>query len=295
MTPPTKARRQYAGALVLCIVSLLSHAADATDKPRAALPAVKGNTILVTVNGQPVRRALFDALVKSRTEQTNPYDEPDDSATNKTASVPTFDQKAVFDDLLSMEILSQEARKRGIHLRPDFIAEAELQYKTMLQQQLVTEIIAKIRIEPAEILARYQQQKPERSFHVSHILLKNEQDARTAISELDKGAKFQAVAQKRTLDTNTKKDGMLGWMMANQLEKSFVASVERLKPGSYSKTPFQTQYGWHVVLLHATRDLEKPPFATAQSWIRQEILYEKVNAGVQQIRKTAKVEAQAPK
>lgn len=292
MTTPSATRRHTAGALVLFAVSLLAHAAD---NPKPALPAVTSDTILVTVNGQPVRRALFDALVKSRIGQANPYDELDDGAANKTKSTPPINQKGVFEDLLKMEILAQEARKRGMHLRPEIIAEAELQYKTLLQQLLVTEIIAEIQIAPAEILARYQQQKPEHSFKVSHILLKSEQEAKTAIGELDKGAKFQTVAHKRTLDMNTRKDGMLGWMMANQLEKSFVSAVEQLAPGSYSRTPVQTQYGWHVVQLHATRDMEKPPLATAQTWLRQEILYEKVNARIQQIRQAAKVDAQAPK
>lgn len=280
---------QHLGILVLMVASLLSHAADNSV---AASHAISGNTILVTVNDQPVRRALFDALVKSRTEQSNPYDEPNAGAAKKIENASTFDQKAAFDDLLSMEILAQEAKGQGIHLRPDVIAEAELQYKTLLQQQLVAEIISKIQIEPAEIQARYQLLIPERSYKVSHILLNTEQEANSVIKELGRGAKFQAVAHKRTLDKNTKKDGFLGWMMTNQLEKSFVFAVENLTPGSYSQSPFLTQYGWHVVLLHASRDLAKPPIEIAQSWIRQEILYEKVNIKIQQIRKAAKIEAQ---
>jgi peptidyl-prolyl cis-trans isomerase C len=280
--------RHYAAALVLFGVSLLSHAAD---NAKQALPATTGDTILVTVNDQPVRRALFDGLVKARSSQENPYDEPDQpSEENKTKSPPAIDRKAVFEDLLSMEILAQKARERGIHLRTEVAAEAELQYKTLLQQELVREIIAEIKIDPAEIQARYDAQKPERSYKVSHILLNSEQKANAVIKELDKGVKFQTVARKRTLDTNTKKDGMLGWMMASQLEQSFVAGLEMLKPGGYSQRPVQTPYGWHVVQLHGARHLDKPPFATAQTWLRQEILHEKVSARLETIKKQAKVE-----
>jgi peptidyl-prolyl cis-trans isomerase C len=284
-------RRQYAAALVLFGVSLLSHAADNT-KP--AQRAVNGDTILVTINGQPIRRALFDGLIKARTEQTNPYDEPDEPTPDKTKAAPAIDRKAVFEDLLSMEILAQKARERGIHLRPEVAAEAELQYKTLLQQELVREIIAEIKIDPAEIRARYDAQKPERSYRVSHILLKSEHEANAVIKELNKGAKFQTVAHKRTLDTSTKKDGMLGWMMASQLEETFVAGIETLEPGAYSQRPVQTSYGWHVVRLHGARYLDKPPFATAQTWLRQEILHEKVSARLEAIKKQAKVEVPKP-
>jgi peptidyl-prolyl cis-trans isomerase C len=278
-------------SILLLSVSLFSHTAD---KPSPADQPINGNTVLVTVNGQPVRRALFDGLIKARTEQTNPYDEPDDPATNDSMETQSIDKKAVFEDLLTMEILAQKARERGIHLRPAIVAEAELQYKTLLQQELVREIIAEIKIDPAEIQARYDAQKPERSYNVSHILLNSEQDAIAVIRELNKGAKFQTLARKRTLDNGSKKDGKLGWMMASQLEASFVASVEALKQGGYSQKPVQTPYGWHVVQLHGARFLDKPPLATAQTWLRQEILHEKVSARLEIIKKQAKVEVPKP-
>jgi peptidyl-prolyl cis-trans isomerase C len=279
-------------SILLCSVSLFSHAAD---KLRPADKPISGDTVLVTVNGQPVRRALFDGLIKARTEQTNPYDEPDEPATNNPIETQTIDKKAVFEDLLTMEILAQKARERGIHQRPEIVAEAELQYKTLLQQELVREIIAEIKIDPAEIQARYDAQKPERSYNVSHILLKSEQDAIAVIRELNKGAKFQTLAKKRTIDNGSKKDGKLGWMMASQLEASFVAGVETMKQGGYSQKPVQTPYGWHVVQLHGARYLDKPPFATAQTWLRQEILHEKVSARLEAIKKQAKVEVPNPK
>lgn len=273
---------RHALALLLCSASLFANAAD-EPKP----PAVTGDTVLVTVNGQPVRRALFDGLVKARSIQANPYDEPEENATN--TAPPAIDKKAVFDDLINMEVLAQKARERGIHLRPEVVAEAELQYKTLLQQELVRELIAEIRIDPAEIRARYDAQEAERTYKISHILLKSAEEAKAVIRELDKGANFQALARKKTLDTNTRKDGLLGWMMASQLEESFVAALATMKPGSYSQKAVQTPYGWHVVQLHAVRTLDKPPYETARTWLRQEILHEKVNARLLEIRQQAKI------
>lgn len=280
------ASRAMVAVLVFAVLSIPSHA---DDHPNPARSLVKGDTILVTVNGQPVRRALYDGLVKARSQQTNPYDEPDETSHYKTNALAPVDQKAIFEDLLSMEVLAQKARERGIHRRPEVAAEAELQYKTLLQQELVRDIIAEIRIDPAEIQARYDAQKPERSYKVSHILVNSEQQANSLIRKLNKGAKFSALARKHTLDTHTKTDGMLGWMMASQLEPSFVAMVEMMKPGGISPQPVQTPYGWHVVQLHAARFLDKPPLATARTWLRQEILHEKVSARLQQFRQEASI------
>lgn len=280
-------RTKFAFVFLFVAASLPSHSADHMP---AAQPIGKGDTVLVTINGHPVRRALFDGLVKARSERINPYDEPDQGEATGSTNAPAMDRKAVFDDLVIMEIMAQKAHERGIHLRSGVIAEAELQYKTLLQQELVRELIAEIRIEPAEVLARYEAQTPERSYKVSHILLKSEQEANAVIGELDKGARFQSVARKRTLDSNTKTDGMLGWMMASQLEQPFAAAADRIKPGSYSRKPVRTRYGWHVILLHAARYLDKPPFASAQTWLRQEILHEKVSARIRKMRQDAKVE-----
>lgn len=281
----------HAIALALLGIAPPSHAADDAKPARSA---VKGDTVLVTVNGKPVRRALFDSMVKARTEQANPYDEPEDAKANLPGAAPPIDRKAVFDDLINMEVLAQKALERGIHLRPEVAAEAELQYKTLLQQELLREIIAGIDIDPAEITARYNAQQPERSYKVSHVLLKSEHEARAVIRELGRGARFPEIARKRTLDTNTRKDGMLGWMMASQLEESFVAALESMKPGTYSPTPVQTPYGWHVVQLHGVRLLDKPAFDTARTWLRQEILHEKVSERLRQIRLEAKVDVPQP-
>lgn len=283
--------RIAAAALLLLGFSLLSQAAGPA---RPATDEISGGTILVTVNGEPVRRALFDELVKARTEQSNPYDEPEEPTPDKAKEMQVLDREALFEDLLNMEILAQKAKERGIHLRPEVMAEAELQYKTLLQQELVREIIAGIAIDPAEIQARYDAIKPERSYKLSHILLDSEPQAHAVIRELNKGARFQSVAQKRSLDTHTRKDGALGWMMASQLESSFVAGIEALKPGTYSQQPVQTPYGWHVVQLHGARELDKPAFETARAWLRQEILYEKVNAQLEAFKKQARIEVAKP-
>jgi peptidyl-prolyl cis-trans isomerase C len=74
------------------------------------------------------------------------------------------------------------------------------------------------------------------------------------------------------------------------LEQSFVAGIETLKPSGYSRKPVKTQYGWHVIQLHGARFLDKPPFEKAQEWLRQEILHEKVNGRIAQLKREARIE-----
>ena len=64
-----------------------------------------------------------------------------------------------------------------------------------------------------------------------------------------------------------------------------------LKKGEYTKTPVQTQYGWHVIQLQDTRDRAPPRFerreGTAQAQI---VLRKKFKAYSDEMLKTAKIE-----
>jgi peptidyl-prolyl cis-trans isomerase C len=39
---------------------------------------------------------------------------------------------------------------------------------------------------------------------------------------------------------------------------AFSEVIVTMKPGAYTKTPVQTQFGWHVILLEETRKVEPP-------------------------------------
>lgn len=273
------------------VVTSAISAATAT----VAATGVKADSVVATVNDQPITRAVLDELARTRAGLPNPYDaETPEEATQREQSLSGIDRKQLLDDLVAMEVLSQQARARGIHTRPAIVAEAELQYKTLLAQQLVRELIAEIEVEPTEVVKRFAEQRPEQMYQVSHILLKDESAARAAITELSKGADFEKVARRRSLDPQSKKDGRLGWLMLNQMEEPFAAAASTLKAGDYTRQPVVTTSGWHVIRVNAKRELNKPSLEDSWDILRTQVLQEKVQARVRQLTQEARVDVARP-
>lgn len=83
-----------------------------------------------------------------------------------------------------------------------------------------------------------------------HILVKTEEEAKHLISKLDKGANFGDLAAENSLDPSGKSSkGDLGWFAHGQMVKPFEAAAFGLAKGAYTKSPVQTQFGWHVILV----------------------------------------------
>jgi peptidyl-prolyl cis-trans isomerase C len=53
-----------------------------------------------------------------------------------------------------------------------------------------------------------------------------------------------------------------------------------LQPGDYTRTPVQTQYGWHVIKLVETRPLAAPSFESVKDRVQQIVLSKKFKAYV---------------
>lgn len=280
--------RHCCGALAFIAASFCAHAAD---KAAPAVSAPSTNDVVATVNGRPISRAVYDELIKSQAGVPNPYDEETpEEAGERHKRIANTDRAQVLEKLVVMEALAQKARERGLDTQPDIVAEAELQYKTLLEQHMVRQMLANIKIDPAEIADRYAAQQPEQSYKVSHILLKDEASARVAIAALEKGVSFEKVARARSIDKQSKKDGSLGWMMVSQMDDSFAQAASALQVGEYTHKPVETTYGWHVIRVDGKRDLPKPSFENMRDILRTRILHEKVQAQVRQLMQETKIE-----
>lgn len=273
-------------------IALLAIASGATADSGSGHDTMQDmSQVVATVNGQPITRTIYDGLVRTHVGVPNPYtSETPQETEDRNKALLSIDRNKVIEHLVTMEVLAQKAQERGMHLRPELLTEAELAYKTLLEQELVRELIAEIEIDPGEIQKRYTEQKPDQKYKLSHILLRTEEEARAVIIQLEKGANFEKLARSYTTDKSSSKDGSLGWLMLNQMLAPFAEAVTRLERGQTTGEPVQTLLGWHVIRLHETRAIEKPPFQAMYEILRSQILQEKVRARVRQIVKEAQIE-----
>ncbi|HYD60840.1 MAG TPA: peptidylprolyl isomerase [Noviherbaspirillum sp.] len=251
--------------------------------------------VVARVNGRPISRAVFDELVKARAGVPNPYhQETPEEADERHKALQELDRAKVIENLVVMEVLAQKAREQGLHTRPDIAAEAELQYKSLLQEHLVRDIILSIEVTQEEILARYEAQEPEKEYKIRHILLDNEAAARSVIAGLNKGTPFAVLARKHSVDKRSRKNGSLGWLMLNQMVEPFAIASAALRPGEHTQQPVQTRYGWHVIRVDGIRDLPKPTLDDMRMILRTRILQEKVEEKVGLMVKESRIEVVRP-
>src|SRR5262249_42171999 len=110
------------------------------------------------------------------------------------------------------------------------------------------------------------------------------------VKDLEKGAKFEDVAKRESMDPSKDQGGDVGWFTPDRMVKPFADAVVALKPGEYTHTPVQTQYGWHIIKLEETRDVAPPPFEQVKQRLEQVVQAKKFKNYVDDLMKTAKVE-----
>lgn len=104
-----------------------------------------------------------------------------------------------------------------------------------------------------------------------HILLESEEDARAVIAELDKGGDFAALASDKSTGPSAASGGDLGWFGKGQMVPEFSDAAFALDPGTYTKEPVQTQFGWHVILVEDRKAGEAPPFEQARQQLSSDL------------------------
>ena len=109
---------------------------------------------------------------------------------------------------------------------------------------------------------------PDGLVQASHILIlipqkatdAQQQEAKRRIDSvytaLKAGAEFEALAKQVSQDPGSaQRGGMLGWFSRNQMVKEFEDVAFALKPDEMS-APFQSPFGWHIILLKGRKQLE---------------------------------------
>ncbi len=145
-----------------------------------------------------------------------------------------------------------------------------------------------------EVKARYDKEiaalPKQEEVKASHILVKTEDEAKAVIAELDGGKDFAAIAKEKSQDSNKDDGGDLGWFGPGRMVPEFEQAAFGLEKGAYTKTPVQTQFGFHVIKVDDKRDAPPPPFEQVQDQVKQLVMRDKYVALIEKAKAEQKIE-----
>ncbi len=245
-----------------------------------ANPAQSAEGTVATVNGTPISRAMFDYYVKN--------------TAGKPASELSVEQREqLLDNLVRGELIAQQALKEGLDKSGDTAPLLALSRLQILQQAGAQHYLADKKPTDAEIKAEYEAQvaaMPKMQYHARHILVSTQEAAQKIIDQLKKGANFEQLAKKDSMDSSKEQGGDLGWFSPANMVKPFADAVVTLKKGEFTQTPVQSQYGWHVIQLIDTRDTPVPPLEQVKDRVSQLVEQKKFKAYEDDLLKNAQVQ-----
>jgi peptidyl-prolyl cis-trans isomerase C len=235
---------------------------------------------IATVNGKPIPQTLADSVASSMAKQQG-------------QPVTPQLKEMVKNELISREVMVQEADKLGLDKEPAVQDEIRIARQSILIRTLFNAYLQKHPITDAQIKAKYDEFAKSfgtTEYKAQHILVPSEKEAQDIIAQLKKGAKFSDLAKKYSKDTGSAANGGdLGWSSPSNYVPPFAKALEDLKPGQYTQTPVQSQFGWHIIKLDATRPAKPPALEQLKPQIQAELQREEVTKYQDALRAKAKI------
>ncbi|MRW91929.1 peptidylprolyl isomerase [Duganella sp. FT80W] len=242
-----------------------------------AAPAFAQNA--ATVNGKAIPAAKVDQMVKQVVAQGQQPDSPQL-------------RDAVKKELISREVMLQEADKQGYGKKPEVTAAIDNARQSIIINAMLADYVKKNPVKDAEIQAEYDKYKAAvgpNEYHSRHILVATEQEAKDIIAKLKAGGKFEELA-KVSKDGSANNGGDLGWMSPAKLVKPFADAMVALKNGQITETPVKTEFGYHVIKLEESRPTKFPSFDEVKGQIAEGLQQRKIVAYREELLKKAKIQ-----
>ena len=224
--------------------------------------ALSADTPFIEVNGKVIKfGSAIIAFSKLRQRNVN------------------FDENTIFSQivqqLVNEELLSQKIDKEN---KLTLLA-LEHEKRSAKAAQMVSKILKNF---PNDELVNsayknlINELKGSLEYNASHILVKEEDQAKTIRKDIDNGKNFEALAKEHSIGPTGKNGGNLNWFDLASMVPEFSTALMVLSEGDVSQ-PVQTKFGWHIIKLNETREKKIPEFKKIEAQLRQNLRQKKIN------------------
>ena len=245
-------------------------------------------TVLARVNKEVITLESFDEKVKAFAAL----------APESKVKINTPDAKKTYlNDLVTQELLIQEAKSRGIDKQKEIKDAIDEFKKQVMIRQLVKDETRGITIDPAEITAFYDRYKKEfaspQEVKVSEIVVASEAVAKEILIGLLQGGDFAAVAKERSAAPSASSGGSVGLVKKGDKFDKYNEVISMLEVGQVSQI-FKGPDGFYIVKVDERKGGTVPSMNEVYEQIKDGLLQQKATARIQEltdkIRREAKVE-----
>ena len=243
--------------------------------------AVAQNAVIV--NGKAIPKAQLDKLVEK-------MGKPDDPQVRDQAR----------EMLITRELILQDADKRGVIQKEAVREQLEQARVGVLVGAVFEDYVEREGVTDADLKAAYENIKGQyagKEYHVEHILVDKEAEAKAIIVQLKAGANFEDMAKAKSKDPGSAKNGGdLGWVSDKALVPEFSKAMVQLKNGQITDKPVKSQFGYHIIKTLDSRDAKAPSFDEMKDQLKQMIMSdqnwqkEKFSEMMQKLRAKAKIQ-----
>ena len=244
--------------------------------PVVAQSETTADTVVATVNGAEI---TIGHLILARTELPAQYQQ-----------IP--------DDLLFPGLLDQIIQLELLKLSFTGTAPARVAYGVENEERsllagvaiaaLLETSVTEAMIEDA-YTQKYAEQDMGLEYSASHILVDAEEDALSILEELKGGADFATAAQTHSTGPSGPGGGSLGWFRRGDMVPAFDAAVAGMEVGALAG-PVQTQFGFHLIRLNETRQIEAPALDEVREEIADELGQIAIEARITNLMETADID-----
>ena len=214
------------------------------------------------------------------------------------ANLPDAQKRvAALSSVIDIKLLAADASKEGLQddaafkQRISYLTDREL-HNAYFKKHVVDAVT------PDEVKARYEAEiakiEPQDEVRARHILVKTEDEAKAVIADLDGGKDFVELAKEKSTDPNKSEGGDLGFFGKGRMVPEFEAVAFTLEPGTYTKEPVKTQFGFHVIKVEEKRKQQPPALEQVEGQVRQIVMRDKYVELLEKAKADAGVEIADP-
>lgn len=272
------------------VTKLDTAAGNATEdtKKAEAVPDVNtdgmnvepGNPIVAKVDGKDITRTDVYRFIQTM---------PDNIQQMPAVTVYPI----AMEQVINTRLVQTEADKSKIEETPEFkfemdIAKQQIARNLFLQKQVDSKITdAMVKKEYDDFIKKLPSVEERRA---RHILLDSEDKAKAVIEKLNKGGKFEELANELSVGPTATKGGDLGYFTKAEMVPEFANAAFSMKKDEIIQAPVKSQFGWHVIQVTDVRQRTKPTMEQMVPALRADISRKVLDDLIKDLRKDAKVE-----